>query len=172
LAYHDGEVRLVDPFAVIKKIKFVPDILWSIEPEQAQRHNLELYAVLFADFPLQVREFIGAGSDSIAMRLEDGNILKITMQHSLPVPRAWDMPILESGTIDRDRRPLLWFVQPEGKTPIAGKDLMPFLERLCADGYRFTDPSLHNLAYYQGEIKLIDPFAVSKILEHIRLIEC
>ena len=163
LAYHDGEVRLVDPFAVTKKIKFVPDILWSIEPEQAQHHNLELYAQRFSDFPLRVREFIGAGRDSIVMRLEDGNILKITKQHNLPLPRAWDLPILESGTINRDRRSMLWFVQPEGKIPIAGKDLMPFLKRLRADGYRLTDPSLHNLAYYKGEVRLLDPFAAEKL---------
>jgi hypothetical protein len=163
LGYHGGEVRLVDPFAVTKKIKFVPDILWSIDPEQAERHNLELYAGLFADFPMQVREFIGAGSDSIAMRLEDGNILKITLQHNLPPPRAWDMPILESGTVNCDRYSLLWFVQPGGKTPIADKDFMPFVRKLIADGYQFTDPSLHNLAYYKGEVRLLDPFAVVKL---------
>ena len=41
---------------------------------------------------------------------------------------------------------------------------MPVLKRLRA-GYRLTDPSLHNLAYYDGEIKLLDPFAVSQIPE-------
>ncbi len=43
---------------------------------------------------------------------------------------------------------------------------MPVLKRLRA-GYRLTDPSLHNLAYYDGEIEhdLLDPFAVSQIPE-------
>jgi hypothetical protein len=58
---------------------------------------------------------------------------------------------------------MLWFVQPEGKTPIADKDFVPFLRRLQADGYQFTDPSLHNLAYYKGEVRLLDPFAVVKL---------
>ncbi len=60
---------------------------------------------------------------------------------------------------------LTWFVQPEGKTPVAEADLMPFLERLRVYGYGFTDPALHNLAYYRDEVKLLDPFAVCKLAE-------
>jgi hypothetical protein len=42
---------------------------------------------------------------------------------------------------------------------------MPLLQRLRADGYRLTGPSLHNLDYCDGEVKLLNPFAVTKISE-------
>jgi hypothetical protein len=54
-------------------VRSPPDVLRSIDPACAKYHNLKLYARLFADFPIPVREFITSGSDSIVLRLEDGH---------------------------------------------------------------------------------------------------
>jgi hypothetical protein len=164
LAYYDGAVKLLDPFAVVKNVRSIPDVLWSLD-ERSVKHNLELYQQLFADFPMRMREYVTSGHNSIVLRLENGNLFK-TSKLELPDEagtRPWDMPIIEKGIVQSARYSLVWYIQPEGETPIADRDLMPFLKELRADGYRFTQPGLDQLAYYHGKVRLLDPFAVSKI---------
>lgn len=131
-----------------------------------ERHNIDLYRRAFENFPLRARDFMSSGSDSVMLRLVDGNVLKITQQNEIPAQRAWDVPVLEKGSVSADGHTLHWFVQPSVQSPIARADFAPFLRRIQADGYQMTDPSLHNLGYYKGEARLLDPFSVVKIREN------
>lgn len=143
----------------------VSEALRTIDPDLAESHNLELYAQLFENCPLRVREFVASGSDSVVLRLENGSILKLSKQKTIPDPRPWAIPIIDQGIVQGHGHSMLWFIQPAGTPPVAEADFVAFLRRLRADGYRMVDPSLFNLAYYKGEVKLIDPFAVIRISE-------
>lgn len=166
LAYYDGEVKLLDPFAVSKKIKYVADVLWSLDESKLYGHSdLEIYQKLFADFPLRVRDFIVDDHRSIILQLEDGNLLKITnMELSKEMTgRPWDMPVIDKGIVEYQSYRAWWYVQPYAQTPVSDADFISFVRQLITDGYQMTDPSLHNLGYYEGEVRLLDPFAVVRL---------
>ncbi len=128
-----------------------------------ERQNLEVYSKAMEDSPHRVQEYVTTGSDSVVMKLTDGNILKLTKEGELPPARSFDMPVVDKGTALADQITVNWFVQPEAKAPVAQADLMPFLQRIRQEGYRMIDPSLSNLGYYKGEVKLLDPWAVVEI---------
>jgi hypothetical protein len=113
--------------------------------------------------PHRVKEYVTTGSDSVVMKLTDGNMLKLTKEGELPPARSFDMPVVDKGTALADQITVNWFIQPEAKSPVAQADLMPFLQRIRQEGYRMIDPSLSNLGYYNGEVKLLDPWAVVEI---------
>ncbi len=125
-----------------------------------ERQNLETYSKVMENSPHRVQEYVTAGGDSVVLKLTDGNLLKMTMDGTLPPARNFDMPVLDKGTVMADQITVNWFVQPEAKTPVARAELMPFLEKVSQQGYVMTDPSLRNLGYYNGEVKLLDPWAV------------
>lgn len=128
-----------------------------------QRQNLEVYSKAMEGSPHRVKEYVTTGSDSVVMKLTDGNILKLTKEGELPPARSFDMPVVDKGTAMADRITVNWFVQPEAKSPVTQADLMPFLQRIRQEGYRMIDPSLSNLGYFQGEVRLLDPWAVVEI---------
>jgi hypothetical protein len=88
---------------------------------------------------------------------------KIRIQIQGPIVVTAYKPKVRPGRRFRRGQSILRFVQPGVETPIADRDLIPFLRRLRADGYRLTDPSLHNFGYYCGQTRLLDPFAVEKL---------
>jgi predicted NAD-dependent protein-ADP-ribosyltransferase YbiA (DUF1768 family) len=150
--------------------KSVSDVLRAaVESGQIpEKNTLSTYAKALENLPLRAKEYMGVGGDSVVVRLEDGNILKLTQRTDLPQSRSFDLPVLDKGTVIADQITINWFVQPEAKVPIAAGDFMPFLQRIRQEGYRMTDPSDANLGYYNGETKLVDPFAVTRIPEQYR----
>ncbi len=128
-----------------------------------ERQNLDVYSKAMENSPHRVKEYVTTGSDSVVMKLTDGNMLKLTKEGELPPARSFDMPVVDKGTALADQITVNWFIQPEAKSPVAQADLMPFLQRIRQEGYRMIDPSLSNLGYYNGEVKLLDPWAVVEI---------
>lgn len=152
------EVNMGEPKSVSQTLRDLID-----SGNAPERQNLTVYSKAMENSPLQVREYVTTGSDSVVMKLADGNILKLTKEGELPPARSFDMPVLERGTALADQVRVNWFIQPEAKAPVAQADLMPFLQRIRQEGYRMIDPSLSNLGYYNGEVKLLDPWAVVEI---------
>lgn len=143
----------------------VSDILRSTTNENAHEfHNLEHYARAFESFPLRVSELIGAGHDSLALRLEDGNVLKISSRVPSPLmgKRHFDMPILSSGSFSLDGHQINYMVQPFG-APVSEIQFRSFYDTLARAGYRFIDGRPNQLGLYNGEVRLLDYWAVQRI---------
>ena len=142
----------------------VSDALRSItKPKLNEFHNIPDYATAFEGFDRKVSKVIGGGSDSIALRLEDGNVLKITTRE-LPDDlgkRVFDMPVLEQGSRTLNGRQVNYFVQPfaEAARPT---DLHIIGEAIQRSNYDFMEPFLNQVGRYQGRPWLLDPFAVRK----------
>jgi hypothetical protein len=135
------------------------------EPRVKESHPLRAYISAFNGYePLGVC-CVGAGIDSVAIKLATGNILKIGTR-DLPEDagfRPFDLPILERGRrLTRDGHAVSYFVQPEGTFPVDEKALEPFADRLRNCGYDFGDYGLRQLCYFGGDVRLLDPFAVRR----------
>ena len=122
---------------------------------------------LFLDFPIRVQEYLGAGSDSMVFRAADGNVLKLTTRQLEPEmgKRRFDLPILESGVRQSGPYAATWFVQPEADSPIGREDFLSFLKQLRSEGYQMHQPGGDQLGYWNGQARLLDPFAVRRIPE-------
>lgn len=62
------------------------------------------------------------------------------------------MPVIDKGIVEYQSYRSWWYIQPHAETPVSKADFVSFI-----------DPSRHNLAYYKGEVRLLDPFAVVKL---------
>ena len=102
-------------------IRSLAEVLRSIRKHRAKHHKLDLYARLFANFPMRMCEFITSGSDSVVLRLADGNVLKITKQQNIPLQRTWDMPILDKGAVRAMTTHCLGSCNPKEKRPSSTK---------------------------------------------------
>ena len=114
----------------------------------------------FCDFPAEADSVVATGSDSVVLKLEDGNILKIS---SRIVTRAFepvDLRLLTAGIMRGDGRNIYYVIQPEAKPATLG-DLSIFLRILADHGYRMTDPGISQIGIYKGQVRLLDPFAVA-----------
>lgn len=136
----------------------------TLDQPAHEHHNVELYARAFALFHHRVNHYIGAGSDSIVFRLENGNVLKLTQRNltSGLGNRPFDLPILERGTRIVDGIRVSYFIQPfaEAVSPA----VMPeFRRQLSSLGYEFTDARPNQLGSYAGSIRLLDYWAVQRI---------
>ena len=134
------------------------------DPTVSDNHNLKVYENAFRDFDRKATEVIGAGSDAVALRLEDGNVLKIARWPLTPEmgTRPFDLPVLERGTANAGGVPVGYYIQPfaEAGTPATVSQMFQILSK---DGYHFRDPKPSNVGTYKGEPKLIDPFAAEKL---------
>lgn len=128
-----------------------------------ENHNLPLYEQAFADFGPKATGYIGAGSDSVAIGLEGGRVLKITGRTLTPEMgnRPVDLPILEQGTRDVGGRKVNYFIQPEG-TPAPPDMVRAFIAWLHRLGYYMGDPGERQIVMHAGEPRLADPFAIVK----------
>jgi hypothetical protein len=112
--------------------------------------------------------FLGAGRDSIAIKLPSGAILKI-IRRELPEEagtRPFDMPILDRGCRHtKDGLVMRYYIQPEAATRVLDEIFYPFAGYLYDRGYELYDYGKRQLGYYNGEIKLLDPFAALKRTE-------
>ncbi len=128
--------------------------------DEYARHNFSLLSRALIGEPFQLKEFIHAGAESVVFGLENGNILKITSHILLPDSNPLSLPTLDHGYVELDGHSFLWFIQPAARTPIEHHDFMLFLKTLRYESLRMTDPSLNNLGYYEGEIRILDPWSV------------
>lgn len=142
------------------------DALRSLSSEPyARSHPIERYAKAFEGFDRKVKGPIGGGGDSVALELVDGNVLKITNRRldNVVGTRWFDLPMLEKGTRDAGGGlNLHYFVQPKAITPVPEAMVTQFKADLAASGYRITDGGSNQLGLYEGKVKLLDPFAVTK----------
>ncbi len=142
----------------------VSEALSSItKPRLHDFHNLKDYASAFEGFDRKVSKVIGGGSDSVVLRLQDGNVLKITT-HELPPDlgkRVFDLPVLEQGSRMIDGRSINYFVQPYAQQARPA-DLHAIGESIKLSGYHFQEPFLNQVGRYQGRPFLLDPWAVRK----------
>ncbi|HNB21010.1 MAG TPA: hypothetical protein PKZ32_01245 [Candidatus Melainabacteria bacterium] len=141
----------------------IPDALQRIKnPELREMHDLSTYSKAFDGFGGRVKKTMG-GADSVVLELTDGRILKMTTKQ-LPEEvgtRAFDQPILERGSRTADGITINYFVQPKAE-PARPGDLDLVNKVVKEHGYIFRDPALQQIGRYQGEPKLLDPFAVIK----------
>lgn len=165
----DGAVSL--PESTLTKpatntMQTASDALRSLKSEPyAKSHPLDRYASAFEGFDRNVRRPLGGGGDSVALELVDGTVLKITnrLLNNVAGTRWFDLPILERGTRDAGGGlHLHYFVQPKAITPVSEAQATQFKAGLAADGYRLFDGGQNQLGIYEGQVKLLDPFAVTK----------
>ena len=75
--------------------------------------------------------------------------------------REFDMPILERGSRTVDGRTVNYYVQPcAAKANPA--DLAAFVQRLRGSGWHFNEPFPNQLGRYDGQVFLLDPWAVTE----------
>lgn len=145
-------------------LKSVAEALSTIKkPALHEWHNLDDYSKAFANFDRKVSSVVGGGSDSIALKLEDGNVLKITTR-DLPADlgqRPFDLPVLERGAkpVGVGDISVNYFVQPFADKPKPGH-LQTVGDTISKSGYHFTEPFLNQIGVYKGQAYLLDPFAV------------
>ncbi len=145
-------------------LKSVADALSTIKrPELHEWHNLEDYSRAFAGFDRKVSSVVGGGSDSIALKLEDGNVLKITTR-DLPADlgsRPFDLPVLERGSkpVGIGDISVNYFIQPFASKPKQGH-LGMVADTISKSGYNFVEPFISQVGVYKGQAYLLDPFAV------------
>lgn len=110
--------------------------------------------------PFRLSELLNVGAESVALRLVDGNVVKIATNLTLPDPNPFSLSVVDWGYLSTEGIEALWYIQPFATTPIEERDFQPFLAALRGASLRMTDPSIHNLGYYEGEIKILDPWSV------------
>ncbi len=140
----------------------VSDLLKTIKSPEAQvNHDLKLYVDAFKDSGMQASSVVATGRDAVVLKLEDGNILKITTRTSTRAEEPFDMPVLSSGYKSVDGRQVKYTIQPEAQ-PATRTHLGEFLQTLTRHGYRMTDPGISQIGLHDGLVKLLDPYAVTK----------
>ncbi len=182
-----GRLTLLDPWAVCCPRPLSELLREVTDRDIRDAHDLEGYAEAFANSPFRAWRIIWAGADSVTFELTDGNVLKVTGNRTFRDDfgkRPFDLPILQQGIqrfpaakVSRGRKHrrryvrspqacvehgLLYFIQPRVETPVSKEQMAEFWNRVNASGYRFTDPAPNNLGIYQGQVMLIDPWAVSR----------
>jgi len=140
----------------------VSHLISSIKgPEARANHNLSLYRKAFCDFSAEGESVVAIGSDSVVLKLQDGNILKISSHALTRALEPFDLPVLSSGTVQADGITIYYVIQPEAE-PATFRDLAMFLRILTDHGFRMIDRGISQIGIYQGQVKLLDPFAVAR----------
>lgn len=140
----------------------VSDLIRSIKgPVARANHNLSLYRKAFCDFSAEGESVVATGSDSVVLKLHDGSILKISSRTVTRALEPFDLPVLSSGATQADGRTIYYVIQPEAE-PATLSDFAMFLRILTDHGFRMIDPGISQIGVYQGQVKLLDPFAVTR----------
>jgi len=137
-------------------------------------HDLNMYAEALAEFEGYdpcVTAILGGGGNSVALRLENGEVLKVGTDELAPdvgdrffLPEDGgdpiDVPILARGTrILNDCYKIRYFIQPEVQ-PASEAAFADFIGRINKTRYRMREPFIDNVGLYDGRVMLIDPWAV------------
>ena len=104
---------------------------------------------------------VAVGKDAVVIKLVDGTIMKITTRTFIRSHEPFDIPVLDSGERVSDGRSVKYFIQPEAFPPTR-EDFVTFLKTLARQGFRMTDPGIDQIGIYQGQIFLLDPYAVDR----------
>ncbi|MFO0916509.1 MAG: hypothetical protein U0795_26370 [Pirellulales bacterium] len=139
--------------------------LYGLDHHDWSPQSLSQLSQAMVGEPFQLVELLGVGAESVALRLVDINVLKLTMNLTLPDPNPFSLPVVDWGYVRVDGNERLWFIQPFVTTPIEERDFAPFLAALRGASLRMTDPSTHNLGYYEGEVKILDPWSVEALFD-------
>ena len=129
-------------------------------------HPVEAYVRGLETLPLRVTRIVNAGADSIVMEAADRSLLKVTGRALTDRmgTRPFDLHIMERGVVDTGiTGPVYWFTQPRAQTPVTYKQFMEFKGELAKRGFVMSDAGEHQLGIYNGQVKLLDPFAVHKL---------
>ncbi len=129
-------------------------------------HPIGRYAAAFEGLPWRVTRTVAIGGDSMVFQLDDGNILHITNKILTPQlgNRFFDLPMIVRGAVDSAGGVQVhYFVQPFAATPVSEAAMREFGKRIEAHGWLLADRSQHQLGLYQGETRLLDPFAVERM---------
>lgn len=94
---------------------------WSEILGRAGGHHssvIENYAEAAKKFPRNLRpvNIIGTGGESLAIKMRDGNVMKMTISpKAVQTPRQFDAPLVNRGgvTVTNDHVPVQWHVQPK-----------------------------------------------------------
>jgi hypothetical protein len=141
----------------------IPEALARVEDQRLHEfHNLADYAVAFAGCGRKVSKLIGGGSDCVVLRLEDGNVIKLTTREigSDFGRRPFDLQILEQGSCPVDGRQINYFIQPFARRARPA-DPHAVGEVISRNAYYFTEPFLNQVGRYQDRPWLLDPWAVT-----------
>jgi hypothetical protein len=142
----------------------IADLLRAIHDERlCDLHDVQRYAAAFETSDLIGECVLGAGTDSLLIRLEGGDVLKISRRELTTDMghRPFDLPILRRGRGEVRGRTISWFVQPWAE-PAEVWDFSAFHLMVKGLGYFFNDPGFEQLGKYQGTVLLVDPFAVEQ----------
>lgn len=129
-------------------------------------HPLSRYIVAFTGARWLVTSVIAIGGDSIVFKLDNGRVLHVTNKILTPElgTRFFDLPMIERGAIESSGgQQVHYFVQPEAETPVSERAMRDFQRRIEAHGWILSDRSQRQLGIFDGETKLLDPFAVERI---------
>jgi hypothetical protein len=129
-------------------------------------HPLSRYAAAFSGSHWLVTSLMAAGGDSIVFKLDDGHVLHITNKILTPElgSRFFDLPMIERGAVDSSGgHQVHYFVQPEAETPVSERAMRDFQRWIEGHGWMLSDRSQGQLGIFEGETKLLDPFAVERI---------
>ena len=183
---YQGRVVLLDPLAVIG-LRSVSELIGEIRDDDECRHSIDTCVSAFANTNFRAWRVIRVGGDSIALELADGNVLKVTNKERLPHDfgkRPFDLQPIQSGWAEspqptrhalkglktrsmQTRRTILtdrifYYVQPPVETPVTKLHLFAFCDHVRSLGYQMTDMRVENLGIHQGNVVLIDLFAVKR----------
>jgi hypothetical protein len=145
---------------------------WLTDAKQApylrlrvfENHNLDAYSGLIDQFKDQIKDFVECGADSAVFEMNDGNILKFSYKSlkRFHGKRSFDLPMLEKGKLKTEvnGKPVTayWHIQPKAEVCKTNKEFEKFNKKL--QGHKFIDFSLGQIGSYNGEMKLLDYYAV------------
>jgi hypothetical protein len=126
---------------------------------------LNRYADALRASTWQASSVIAVGGDSIVFRLNDGRVLHICNKILTPElgTRFFDLPMLERGSFDSTGGiQIYYFVQPLARTPVSERAMRDFRDMIRTHGWTLSDSSQYQLGLFEGETKLLDPFAVER----------
>ena len=134
-------------------------------------HPSDIYIKAFENSDYLATEFIDAGCESLAVRLEDGQVLKIS-QEAPREKEPFDLPfeenepvvvMLDSGNGWGEWEYTIYsWVQPFVKMGISKEDFELLKESWEMLGYHNVDAQKNQCAYHKGKPYLVDIHAVQK----------
>ena len=132
---------------------------------RARRHPLDRYAAALGGSAWRVNSLIAIGGDSIVFKLENKLVLHVCNKILTPElgTRFFDLAMIERGYFDSiGGIQIHYFVQPFAQTPVSERAMWNFRDMLSTHGWTLSDCTQHQLGVFQGETKLLDPFAAER----------
>ena len=132
-------------------------------PVFSKGHAMRAYVRAFEGSDKCAVGFVSVGQNSVAMELNDGNILKISSRVLTDKmgTRPFEVPILERCAVEvGPHLRVYWFVQPRAQTPVTWSQYKLFRSDLEKDKYFLELGGDRQLGIHEEQVKLLDPYAV------------